>query len=50
VKRIVTVAAADNDPSLAMLRRLGPTTVSPPEEGRINVTVELPEPAADLPA
>lgn len=44
VKRIATVVAADNDPSLAMLRRLGPTTVTAPEEGRINVVVELPEP------
>lgn len=50
VERIVTVVAADNDPSLAMLRRLGPTTVSTPDEGRVNVTVELPEPAAHLSA
>lgn len=48
VERIVTVVSADNDPSLAMLKRLGPTTVSPPEDGRINVTVELPPvPAED---
>lgn len=50
VTRIVTVVAADNDPSLAMLKRLGPTTVSAPEEGRVNVTVELPEPAPELSA
>lgn len=50
VTRIVTVVAADNDPSLAMLKRLGTTTVSPPEEGRVNVTVELPEPAPGLSA
>lgn len=50
VTRIATVVAADNDPSLAMLRRLGPTTVTPPEEGRINVVVELPDPVEASPA
>lgn len=42
VHRIETVVAADNDPSLAMLRRLGTTTVVPQEPGDLlDVTVEL---------
>ena len=43
VKRIVTEVATDNAPSLAMLRRLGPTTTEPRGQNRLRVTVELPE-------
>jgi RimJ/RimL family protein N-acetyltransferase len=43
VKRIVTEVAADNPPSLAMLRRLGPTDVTNVGINRLRVTVELPE-------
>lgn len=42
VTRIVTVVASDNDASLAMLRRLGPTTVTPAGVNRLDVVVELP--------
>lgn len=44
VTRLVTTVAADNEPSLAMLRRLGPTTVTPAGPGRLDVVVELPDP------
>jgi ribosomal protein S18 acetylase RimI-like enzyme len=46
VTRIVTEVAADNPASLAMLRRLGPTTVSHDGVNLLGVTVELP-PAPD---
>jgi RimJ/RimL family protein N-acetyltransferase len=42
VTRIVTQVAADNAPSLRMLQRLGPTTLTPVEDGVVGVTVELP--------
>jgi RimJ/RimL family protein N-acetyltransferase len=42
VDRIVTEVAADNPASLAMLRRLGPTTVEPDGKNVLNVTIELP--------
>lgn len=42
VERIITEVAADNAPSLAMLRRLGPTTVEREGTNRLRVTVELP--------
>jgi RimJ/RimL family protein N-acetyltransferase len=41
VTRIVTTVAADNAPSLAMLRRLGETTVTPAGIDRLDVVVEL---------
>jgi RimJ/RimL family protein N-acetyltransferase len=45
VKKIVTVVAADNEPSLAMLRRLGGATVTPAGGGAtLDVVVELPDP------
>lgn len=44
VVRIVTVVAADNDPSLAMLRRLGSATVTREGPHLLGVTVELPHP------
>jgi RimJ/RimL family protein N-acetyltransferase len=48
VDRIVTTVAADNDASLAMLRRLGPTTVTPAGTNRLDVVVDLsrPDPSA----
>ena len=42
VTRIVTTVAADNEASLAMLRRLGETTVEPAGINRLDVVVELP--------
>jgi len=48
VTRIVTTVAADNAPSLAMLRRLGPTSVTPAGIDRLDVTVEL-EPVDSAP-
>ena len=42
VSRVVTAVAADNAASLAMLRRLGETTVTPAGVGRLDVTVDLP--------
>lgn len=42
VTRLVTTVAADNPPSLKMLQRLGPTTVTDAGDGRIDVVVELP--------
>ncbi len=46
VTRVVTTVAADNAPSLAMLQRLGRTTVTPAGTSRLDVVVELtiPEP------
>lgn len=42
VARILTEVATDNAPSLAMLRRLGPTAIEPGGSNRLRVTVELP--------
>jgi RimJ/RimL family protein N-acetyltransferase len=42
VTRIVTEVAADNDASLAMLRRLGSITMERAGVNRMHVTVELP--------
>ncbi len=42
VTTVRTVVAEDNPPSLAMLRRLGPSTVSEAGPGRLDVLVELP--------
>lgn len=42
VERIVTEVAADNPASLAMLRRLGPTSVAGSGINRLQVIVELP--------
>jgi RimJ/RimL family protein N-acetyltransferase len=51
VTTLDTVVAADNAPSLAMMRRLGPTTVTNLGDGRLQVVVELPErPEAETPA
>lgn len=41
VTQIATTVAADNPASLAMLRRLGPTTETPGESPRVDVVVEL---------
>jgi len=41
VTRIVTTVAADNVASLAMLRSLGPTTVTPAGIDRLDVVVDL---------
>lgn len=41
VARVVTTVAADNAASLAMLRRLGETTVSPAGIDRLDVVVDL---------
>jgi len=46
VTRLETTVAADNDASLAMLRRLGDLTVTEAGGGRLDVRVDLP----DLPA
>lgn len=46
LERIVTEVAADNPASLAMLRRLGPTTVTANGGNMLHVTVELPAPAS----
>lgn len=43
VTRIVTVVAADNEASLAMLRRLGDTHVTPTDHETLDVVVDLPE-------
>ena len=45
VTRIVTTIAADNEASLAMLRRLGPATLTERESPRLDVVVELERPA-----
>lgn len=42
VERIVTEIAGDNEASLAMLRRLGPTEVTRHGPNRLRVSVELP--------
>jgi RimJ/RimL family protein N-acetyltransferase len=42
VERLDTMVAADNPASLAMLRRLGPTTVTVEGINMLRVTVELP--------
>jgi RimJ/RimL family protein N-acetyltransferase len=42
VERIDTMVAADNPASLAMLKRLGPTTVNGEGLNMLHVTVELP--------
>jgi len=47
VERIVTEVAADNPASLAMLRRLGPTTVTGAGINRLQVSVELPPAPAE---
>ena len=47
VERVVTSVAADNAASLAMLRRLGPTTASPAGIDRLDVVVELPRTALE---
>lgn len=41
VTRIVTTVAADNPASLAMLRRIGPTTETEAETPRLDVVVDL---------
>jgi RimJ/RimL family protein N-acetyltransferase len=41
VNRVVTTVAADNEASLAMLRRLGRTTTTPAGVNRLDVVVEL---------
>jgi ribosomal protein S18 acetylase RimI-like enzyme len=41
VTQIVTTVAADNPASLAMLRRLGPTTETPAQSSRLEVVVDL---------
>jgi RimJ/RimL family protein N-acetyltransferase len=45
VTQIVTEVATDNPASLAMLRRLGETTITPAGPGRFEVVVELPDAA-----
>jgi RimJ/RimL family protein N-acetyltransferase len=42
VTTLRTTVAEDNPPSLAMLKRLGPTTVTSEGTGRLGVLVELP--------
>jgi RimJ/RimL family protein N-acetyltransferase len=42
VARIVTTVSADNEASLAMLRRLGPTQVTSAGGSRLDVVVDLP--------
>lgn len=46
VTHLVTTVAADNAASLAMLRRLGTTTVTPAGTNRFDAVVDLPEAAA----
>ncbi len=43
VVRVVTTVAADNEASLAMLRRLGRNTVTPAGNNRLDVVVDLPD-------
>lgn len=50
VTRIVTTVAADNEASLAMLRRLGPTTVTQDGNNRLEVEVDLETVASVEPA
>jgi RimJ/RimL family protein N-acetyltransferase len=47
VTRIVTTVAADNAASLAMLRRLGPTSVTSGGGNRLDVVVDLPPEGPD---
>lgn len=47
VRRLETTVAADNAASLAMLRRLGPTTVVDEGDARLAVRVDLADPAAE---
>lgn len=47
VERLVTEVAGDNPASLAMLRRLGPTTVTPNGANMLHVVVELPGSSGD---
>lgn len=47
IKRLVTTVTADNEASLAMLRRLGPTVTEPAGPNRLDVVVELPPSGAD---
>ncbi len=49
VTTLRTVVAEDNPPSLAMLKRLGPTTVTEAGAGRLDVLVELPRVAQPEP-
>ena len=49
VERLETEVAADNPASLAMLRRLGPSTVTRDGGNLLRVTVELPPPEAEGP-
>jgi GNAT superfamily N-acetyltransferase len=42
VTTLRTVVAVDNPPALAMLKRLGPTTVTEADAGRLDVQVEVP--------
>lgn len=44
ITQIATIVAADNAASLAMLRRLGPTIVTPAGVNRLDVVVELARP------
>jgi RimJ/RimL family protein N-acetyltransferase len=48
VTRILTTVAADNPASLAMLRRLGPTTETEAETPRIDVEVKLGPPSSPV--
>jgi RimJ/RimL family protein N-acetyltransferase len=41
VTRIATTIAADNAPSLALMRRIGPTVVTPSDSPRLDVEVDL---------
>lgn len=50
VTRVVTTVAEDNEASLAMLRRLGPTTVTPDGSNRLEVVVGLEAAASVEPA
>ncbi len=48
VDRLLTEVTADNTASLAMLRRLGPTTVEDAGPNRLRVSVELPPPQDEV--
>ncbi|GAA2151740.1 hypothetical protein GCM10009844_34310 [Nocardioides koreensis] len=43
VVQVLTTVAADNEASLAMLRRLGRNTVTPAGNNRLDVVVDLPD-------
>lgn len=47
VTELVTTVTSDNTASLAMLRRLGPCTVTPAGTNRLDVVVELAVPPSD---